>query len=197
MRQRARAGHSPPPPPHHHLHGQSSQPLIFIFDLCRVCLNWSRAPITQTAAASPERSLQPAPHVLPRQQHSLHNTSGNAAPLPATTILRQVSSSSPDGPLSASPDLGPSTTFAVPAGVTMLSAMETAVKCEVDLPLNLKTHVSTTTARPCCRRLARATVAPYPTLALQAALAGTPGRLQKAKEPWKPKDTATKRSKVV
>lgn len=29
------------------------------------------------------------------------------------------------------------------AGVTMLSAMETAVKCEVDLPLNLKTHVST------------------------------------------------------
>lgn len=30
----------------------------------------------------------------------------------------------------------------------MLSAMETAVKCEVDLPLNLKTHVSTTTCFP-------------------------------------------------
>ena len=33
--------------------------------------------------------------------------------------------------------------FSLLAGVTMLSAMETAVKCEVDLPLNLKTHVST------------------------------------------------------
>lgn len=33
----------------------------------------------------------------------------------------------------------------------MLSAMETAVKCEVDLPLNLKTHVSTTARLPPCQ----------------------------------------------
>ncbi|MPC21728.1 hypothetical protein E2C01_014726 [Portunus trituberculatus] len=42
--------------------------------------------------------------------------------LPGSTILRQISSSSPDGTLLASPDLGPSTTFAVLAGPSITPA---------------------------------------------------------------------------